>query len=428
VETVELGADARVYQPGNKDAARTHLGLPLDKPIVLCAAVNFQEERKGCLYLREIIASLQGSVNFAAFGHNAGEIAGLIGLGYHLRADQLALCYQAADVFLGTATEEAFGQTIMEAQLCGLPTVAFSAGGVSEIVRNEITGKLVRVGDSAEAVAAIRTLLADPAVLTEFAAQARKCAANRFSLEAQAERWHRYLTGRLEKGSGHNPPVLAYPLIELEDLKSTARHRPSWPFPELYLNPEHEQLATQTMAGGGALRPGDLCKLYEMGHQTGDIILEIDPDGGPAGITALRGALAHPTRTLRPQYIGIQPGLPALARARRSLVEHELAEYSHLYQRSLQDFIARGEVTPTLVVLSGRRDFEETTAILTALSGWLQSGTPVFLPGFLSKREKPIKDGLRRAAEEWEGAGLARFMGCFGSGALYTTLTSIPGS
>jgi len=196
IATVELGADERVFQPGDKRAARQLLDLPEDRPVVLCAAVNFLEARKGGRQLKEIIAAFGDTVTFAAFGHNAHEIPGLIGLGYHLQAHRLAQIYQAADLFLGTATEEAFGQTVMEAQLCGLPAVAFEAGGVVEIVQPELTGILVRNGDAAAAVAAIRALLVDAPALVETASRARQHAVARFSLSAHAGRWQRYFTGR----------------------------------------------------------------------------------------------------------------------------------------------------------------------------------------------------------------------------------------
>ena len=100
VETIELGANEAVFCPGDKRAARLALGLPDDKPIVICAAVNFQEERKGGDHLRAIVAALQGEAHFAALGHNADEIPGLTGLGYHLQAGRLAQIYQAGDTIL----------------------------------------------------------------------------------------------------------------------------------------------------------------------------------------------------------------------------------------------------------------------------------------------------------------------------------------
>lgn len=194
VDHVYLGADDRVFQPGDRAAARRQLGLPEGKPVVLCAAVNFQETRKGGPELREIIAALQGEATFAAFGHNAAEIPGLIGLGYHLQAHQLAAIYQAADVYLGTATEEAFGQTLMEAHLCGVPVVAFRTGGVEEIVQHDVTGKLVPNRDVAQTIAALRATLADCGFRDRAGAQARAHAVRAFGFEAHAHRWQTYLT------------------------------------------------------------------------------------------------------------------------------------------------------------------------------------------------------------------------------------------
>lgn len=193
VATVYLGADDQVFRPGDKFAARNNLGLPADKPIVLCAAVNFQEPRKGARHLKTIIAALQDEVTFAAFGHNTTDIPGLVGLGYHHGAAQLAQCYQAADLFLGTATEEAFGQTLMEAQLCGLPVITFDTGGVGEIVQHERTGRLVPNGDDQAAITVLRATLADSAFREAASMAAQQYASALFSQTAHAKRWHAYL-------------------------------------------------------------------------------------------------------------------------------------------------------------------------------------------------------------------------------------------
>jgi hypothetical protein len=190
-----------------------------------------------------------------AFGHNAQEIPGLIGLGYHLAGGQTRGAYQAADIFLSTATEEAFGQTVMEAQLCGLPVVAFNAGGVSEIVRNEITGKLVRNGDASEAIAAIRAMLSDSRFMNVAAPWARQYALSRFSMWWQEQRWHEYFTGRRRVGTGPNPPTLTYPLAEAQDSVETARHRPSWAGTDHFINAEHAQIFEKTSSTCPAGRP-----------------------------------------------------------------------------------------------------------------------------------------------------------------------------
>ncbi|MBA4135788.1 MAG: hypothetical protein C0518_00565 [Opitutus sp.] len=424
VEPLELGADERVFCPGDKLVARKELGLPLDRPIVLCAAVNFQEERKGGRYLREIVAAMGNEVHFAAFGHNAQEVPGLIGLGYHLRADRLALIYQAADIFLGTATEEAFGQTVMEAQLCGLPVVAFQAGGVVEIVRHEITGRLVPIGDVAAATAALRDFLRDSALLKSTGQAAREHAVLRFSLPAHAARWARFFRGEKSAGLGPRPAVLAYPQNEAEDLRSLERHRPSWPERSGAAPLTTEEIAGPTAALPGAHTPGEVLKFHEMGYEAGDVILELGSLGGRAAVTALRGARANPARTVAPQYFGVTTDPDALARTREALLAHEVGHLCHLFQGSLAEFFQRWrDVRPTMVVIDPA---SATTlgADLAQLSASLPERTPVLLRHFLDGRKLLRRDGVRRAALEWSDGGQAAFMGCFGCSALYVTVKS----
>jgi len=420
VETIHLSADEFVFQPGDKAAARQLLGLPDDKPVVLCAAVNFQEPRKGCRELATIIAALRDEVTFAAFGHNADEIPGLIGLGYHLRADKLATIYQAADIFLGTATEEAFGQTIMEAQLCGLPVVAFHTGGVEEIVRNEITGKLVRNGDTQEAIAAIRTTLTDTRYNQVAPPWARQFAVTRFSQWTHELRWHHYLMGLVLTGTGRNPPTISYPA---DDSTDSDRHRPSWPAPETFLNDEHAQIYAQTSRLPGWQAPGDSFKLYEMAYHAGDVILEIGTFGGRSATVELRGALANPARSVRPQFYGIDILDDSIARTRQILAGEKLGSYCHLFHGTLQGFVQRWTITPTMVFLDGDHTYAGVAADLRALSAYLKPGTPVLVHDFLSPENATGKLGVRKAAEEWADAGHGRFMGCFGCCALYLTLS-----
>lgn len=192
-ETVYLGADEEIFRPGDQAAARAALGLPRDRPVVLCAAVNFEERRKGADCIQQLAADLHAEATFVALGHNSASIPGLVGLGYTTDPGRLALIYQAADLFLGTAREEAFGQTTMEAQLCGLPVVAFGAGGIPEIVADGQTGRLVPVEDTRALAAALRSALADPAWRAAAGATARTRAAARFSLAATGARWRDYL-------------------------------------------------------------------------------------------------------------------------------------------------------------------------------------------------------------------------------------------
>lgn len=420
VEAIHLGADEFVYQPGDKAAVRSRLGLPAGKPVVLCAAVNFQEPRKGCRELAAIIEALRDEVTFAAFGHNAHEIPGLIGLGYHLAAAKLAKIYQAADLFLGTATEEAFGQTLMEAQLCGLPVVAFHTGGVDEIVRNEITGRLVPNGDTAGMITTIRATLGDARFMQVSSPWARQYAVSRFSMQMHELRWHHFLMGLVKTGTGFNPPTISY---HVNDWKDNGAHYPSWPAPDVFLNDEHAQIYEQTSRLPGWQAPGDSFKLYEMAYHTGDVILEIGTYGGRSAAVALRGALANSARTQRPQFYGIDIDGDSIARTRATLATEKIGDYCHLFHGVLQDFVQRWSITPTMVFLDGDHTYAGVAADLRTLSRYLKPGTPVLVHDFLNPENETGNLGVRRAAEEWADAGHGRFMGCFGCCALYVTLS-----
>jgi glycosyltransferase involved in cell wall biosynthesis len=52
-----------------------------------------------------------------------------------------------SDVFCCASDREPFGRAVAEAQGCGLPVIAFAAGGVVEIVAHGETGVLVPAGD-----------------------------------------------------------------------------------------------------------------------------------------------------------------------------------------------------------------------------------------------------------------------------------------
>ncbi|MEE8470591.1 MAG: glycosyltransferase family 4 protein [Dehalococcoidia bacterium] len=77
--------------------------------------------------------------------------------------DALASYYAASTIFATCAlVEEGYSHTVVEAQACGKPVVAFRIGPHEEIVKDGETGILVdRVGDSREFAAAMLTLLTD---------------------------------------------------------------------------------------------------------------------------------------------------------------------------------------------------------------------------------------------------------------------------
>jgi len=85
-----------------------------------------------------------------------------------------------ADVGLLTSDSEGMPLSVIEAQMCGVPVVATDVGSVSEIVEDEVTGKLVS-GTPAELASAISSLVESTSTLQSMGEAARKRAKNLFS-------------------------------------------------------------------------------------------------------------------------------------------------------------------------------------------------------------------------------------------------------
>jgi len=110
---------------------------------------------------------------------------------FGLIADErlMPLILGSADIFVGTATEEAFGQNAARGVRVRDSGGAFDRGGVSDIVVDGETGLLVKNLDAGELEAAIDRLLADSSLRDLLGKNARKRVESRFTLGKQAEAW-----------------------------------------------------------------------------------------------------------------------------------------------------------------------------------------------------------------------------------------------
>lgn len=120
------------------------------------------------------------------------ERDGLVGVRFHgsLPQDEIARRMAAADVYLLTSRLEGFGKTTLEAAATGLPAIVFNDYETTAVADGE-TGFQVATLDEMEA--ALRRLLADPA-LRERMGQAARRLAEGFGWDAVARRWETMLT------------------------------------------------------------------------------------------------------------------------------------------------------------------------------------------------------------------------------------------
>jgi glycosyltransferase involved in cell wall biosynthesis len=116
--------------------------------------------------------------------------------------------YGAADAYLGPSLEDAFGLPVLEAMACGLPVIASTKAGVSELIEDRSNGLLLHdPEDVIELVTLIRTLVSDSTLREVLASNALKTAERCTWDESAAALWHllnEVLAGKRSSSEQHH--------------------------------------------------------------------------------------------------------------------------------------------------------------------------------------------------------------------------------
>jgi phosphatidylinositol alpha 1,6-mannosyltransferase len=162
VQVWARGVDCRKFDPAKRcEQLRAELA-PRGEVIVGYVGRLATEKR---LDLLARIAGLPG-VRLVVVGNGPAEatvrraLPGALFLGQR-EGENLAQIYASLDVFVHSGPHDTFGHTLQEAAASGLPVVAPAAGGPLDLVRDGVTGFLVRPGEAAALADAVATLAAD---------------------------------------------------------------------------------------------------------------------------------------------------------------------------------------------------------------------------------------------------------------------------
>jgi len=144
-----------IFKPLNKTEAKRKARLPEDKFILLSGFMPSRKDmHKGTSYLLESLELLKArlgekanDVELVVFGNrddkNLPEFPfKTTFLGKISNDEHLALCYAAADAFLIPSLEDNLPYTVMESLSCGTPVIAFTTGGIPDMVTHEKNGYL----------------------------------------------------------------------------------------------------------------------------------------------------------------------------------------------------------------------------------------------------------------------------------------------
>jgi D-inositol-3-phosphate glycosyltransferase len=204
IKTVHPGVDHRLFNPGDRQQARSELGISADEAVMLY--VGRIQPLKGLeLAVRaayEVLPALDRDLTFLIVGGVSGasgerelertvKLIESLDLGDHVRFvgsvphRNLPTYYRAADVLTVTSHSESFGLAALEASACGTPVIATAVGGLSYVVQEGRSGFLLGERDPVAFASRLKTLLSDQELWREFSVSATG-AASSFSWDITA--------------------------------------------------------------------------------------------------------------------------------------------------------------------------------------------------------------------------------------------------
>jgi glycosyltransferase involved in cell wall biosynthesis len=183
VQTIPYPLDLSVFRPQDRVAARDLLRLPAGRTLLLFGASDpTGDRRKGFHVLSDALRHLAGrgltaETDLVVYGaEGGGQVHGFNThwMGFIRDDSVLSSLYSACDLFAIPSLQDNLPNTLIEAMACGLPAVGSNAGGITDLIRDKVTGLLAAPGDASQLADRIELLLRDPGLRSRMGKEARR--------------------------------------------------------------------------------------------------------------------------------------------------------------------------------------------------------------------------------------------------------------
>ena len=198
VAVLPNGVDHERFHPMDHSVARSILGLPEGKKLILFGAGSAtSDKRKGFHLLVEALNKLESGINptdyeLVVFGASSGDDSFSMKAHYLGRFQDeisLAIVYAAVDVFVAPSLEDNLPNTVLESLSCGTPVVAFDIGGIPDMVSHKRNGYLASGFDTTELANGMLWVMEDNLRWKRLSQVARSAVVQSFTLKRSASRY-----------------------------------------------------------------------------------------------------------------------------------------------------------------------------------------------------------------------------------------------
>ncbi|MEC1614686.1 N-acetyl-alpha-D-glucosaminyl L-malate synthase BshA [Bacillus mojavensis] len=190
IETIYNFIDERVYLKKNTAAIKEKHGILSDEKVVIHVS-NFRKVKRVqdvIQVFRNIAGKTKAKLLLVGDGPEksvACELVRKYGLEKQVlmlgNQDRVEELYSISDLKLLLSEKESFGLVLLEAMACGVPCIGTNIGGIPEVIKNNVSGFLVDVGDVEAASAKAVRILEDEQLSKRFTEAAMEMLNNEFS-------------------------------------------------------------------------------------------------------------------------------------------------------------------------------------------------------------------------------------------------------
>lgn len=195
ITTLPYCIDTGRFRRRPQAEARGQLNMEVSRPVIMIAAENGNEKRKGFPSVLKALQRCCENDSFLATRPTILQVGRAhelldelpiptVNLGWVDSEERLALIFAASDFFLLPSSEDNLPNMALEAASCGLPVCGFAIGGMPDIVESGKTGFLVALDDTEALAEKILLLTLNEGKRAEMSSAAAESAHRKFGTSA----------------------------------------------------------------------------------------------------------------------------------------------------------------------------------------------------------------------------------------------------